>query len=398
MKKILFLVSEDSYFCSHRLNLARAALQAGFEVAIATKATKPTHTQKIQDAGLTLFPLKHFTRAGLNPIRQCQLLLELLKIYKMYRPDIVHQVAIKPVILGSLVGLWCRIPLIINALGGLGYLFTTDEPLPPEIPPSPPFSKGEKTTKTTTKLKKRVLRFLTCWLFRFIFSRRNTKLILQNQDDLDTLVKAQCISDLKKISIIRGSGIDMNAFPATPFPPEPPVIIACISRLLWDKGIGELVTAARTLQEKNIAAKIILYGTPDPENPASISHEQIQEWHDSGLITWQGHCNHVAKAYADCQIAALPSYREGLPKTLLEAASCERPIVTTDVPGCREVVKDGENGLLVPAKDSEELANALIVLIENKALRLQMGQAGRKRVAQYFSDTLIYEEILKLYS
>ncbi len=380
MKKILFLVSEDSYFCSHRLNLARSALQAGFGVAIATKTT--THTQKIQDAGLTVFPLKHFTRAGLNPIRQCQLLLELLKIYKTYRPDIVHQVAIKPVILGSFVALWCRIPLIINALGGLGYLFTN-------IPPNPPVKGG---------VKKVILRFLTCWLFRFIFSRGNTKLILQNQDDLDTLVKAQCISDSKKISIIRGAGVDMDAFPATLFPPEPPVIIACISRLLWDKGIGELVTAARTLQEKNIAAKIILYGTPDPENPASISHEQIQGWHDSGLIIWRGHCHHVAKAYADCHIAVLPSYREGLPKTLLEAASCERPIITTDVPGCREVVQDGENGLLVPAKDSEELVNALIVLIENKALRLQMGQAGRKRVAQYFSDTLIHEATLKLYS
>lgn len=380
MKKILFLVSEDSYFCSHRLNLARSALQAGFEVAIATKTT--THTQKIQDAGLTVFPLKHFTRAGLNPIRQCQLLLELLKIYKTYRPDIVHQVAIKPVILGSFVALWCRIPLIINALGGLGYLFTN-------IPPNPPVKGG---------VKKVVLRSLTCWLFRFIFSRGNTKLILQNQDDLDTLVKAQCISDSKKISIIRGAGVNMDAFPATLFPPEPPVIIACISRLLWDKGIGELVTAARTLQEKNIATKIILYGTPDPENPASISHEQIQGWHDSGLIIWKGHCHHVAKAYADCHIAVLPSYREGLPKTLLEAASCERPIITTDVPGCREVVQDGENGLLVPAKDSEELVNALIVLIENKALRLQMGQAGRKRVAQYFSDTLIHEATLKLYS
>ncbi|HXH54148.1 MAG TPA: glycosyltransferase family 4 protein [Gammaproteobacteria bacterium] len=391
MKKLLFLVSEDSYFCSHRLNLACAARQAGFEVGIATKTT--THTQKIQKAGLTVFPLKHFTRAGLNPIRQCQLLLELLKIYKTYRPDIVHQVAIKPVILGSLVALWCRIPIIINALGGLGYLFTDGE-----ISPSSPFSKRKIISRKTAKFKKSVLRFLTPWLFRFIFSRHNTKLILQNQDDLDTLVKAQCISDLKKITIIRGSGIDMKAFPATPFPSEPPVIIACVSRLLWDKGIGELVTAARTLQEKNIDAKIILYGTPDPENPASISHEQIQGWHDSGLIIWQGHCNHVAKAYADCHIAVLPSYREGLPKTLLEAASCERPIITTDVPGCREVVQDGENGLLVPAKNSEELADALIVLIENKALRLHMGQAGRKRVAQYFSDTLIHEETLKLYS
>ncbi len=377
MKKILFLVSEDRYFCSHRLSLGCAALQAGFEVAVATKTIKDT--QKIQDAGFTLFSLKHFTRAGLNPIQQCLLILELFKIYKSYRPDIVHQVAMKSVILGSLIALWCRVPTIINALGGLGYLFMD--------------SKGG----ITAKFKKKLLKSLTCRLFRFIFSKSNTKLILQNQDDLDTLMKTHCVSDLQKISIIRGSGVDINAFPETSFPPEPPVIITCISRLLWDKGIGELVAAAKILQEKNISAKVMLYGMPDPENPTSIAQTQIQAWHDSGLISWQGHCDNVAKAYANCHIAVLPSYREGLPKTLLEAASCGRPIVTTDVPGCREVVQDGENGLLVPAKDSEELANALMVLIENKALRLQMGKAGRNRVIQYFSDTLIHEEILKLY-
>lgn len=377
MKKILFLVSEDRYFFSHRLSLGRAALQAGFEVAVATKTT--TYRQKIQDAGLTVFPLKYFTRAGLNPFQQCLLLVELFKIYRTYQPDIVHQVAIKPVILGSLIALWCRIPLIINALGGLGYLFI------------------DSKARVTTKLKKRLLRAFTCWLFRFIFSRSNTKLILQNQDDFDTLTKAHCVTDPQKMHIIRGSGVDIKAFPETPFPPEPPIIIACVSRLLWDKGIGELVTAARILQRKNIAAKVMLYGTPDPENPSSVTQEQIQAWHDAGFIIWQGHCNHVAKAYADCHIAVLPSYREGLPKTLLEAASSGRPIVTTDVPGCREVVKEGENGLLVPIKDSEELANALMVLIENKALRLRLGQAGRKRIEHYFSDTIIHEKILKLY-
>jgi glycosyltransferase involved in cell wall biosynthesis len=380
MKKILFFISEDTYFCSHRLNLARAALKAGFQVAIATKMT--THTQKIQETGLTIFPLKNFTRAGLNPMCQCQLLLELLKIYKAYRPDIVHHVAIKPIILGSLIALWCRIPIIINALGGLGYLF----------------SDSFKKNGITKKVKKQLLRIVTCWLFRFIFSRSNTKLILQNQDDLETLVKTGCFSDSKKIRIIRGAGIDIHAFPVAPFPPEPPVIIACISRLLWDKGIGELVAAANILQEKNISAKIILYGMPDSENPTSITLEQLQIWHKMGTITWYGHCNNVAKAYANCHIAVLPSYREGLPKTLLEAASCGRPIVTTHVPGCRDVVQNGENGLLVPAKDSAALANALIVLCQNKDLRLQMGQASRQRVKDYFLDTLIHQQTLSLYT
>lgn len=369
MKKILFLVSEDSYFCSHRLNLGRAAQNVGYEVAVATKITK--FQKKIQDAGITVFPLKHFTRAGLNPIRQCLLLLELRKIYKTYKPDIVHQVAMKPVILGSLVALWCRVPVIINALGGLGYLFIS---------------------------KRGVLQVLACRLFSFIFSRRNTKLILQNDDDLKTLMNAGCISDPKKVSIIRGSGIDTKAFPVTPFPPEPPIIIACITRLLWDKGIGELVAAAKILQEKHISAEIRLYGLPDPENPASITRKQVQAWHDAGVINWQGHCDNVAKAYENCHIAVLPSYREGLPKSLLEAASCGRPIVTTDVPGCREVVQEGENGLLVPAKDSAALANALITLSQNKTLRTEMGHAGSIRVEQYFADKHIHEQTLSLYT
>jgi glycosyltransferase involved in cell wall biosynthesis len=382
MKKILFLVSDDSYFCSHRLNLARAAVQTGFEVAVATKIT--THLPQIQAAGLKVFPLKNFSRTGLNPVNQILLLIELIKIYKTYHPDIVHQVAIKPVILGSLVALWCGVPRIMNALGGLGYLFTD------QIPPTSPFS--------AARIKKKLLHTLTCSLFRFIFSKPNTQLILQNEDDLKTLIKAGCISHPEKISIIRGAGIDIHAFPVTPFPLEPPIIITCIARMLWDKGIGELVAAAEILQQKNIPAQVILYGLPDPENPASITEIQLQKWHDSGIIIWKGHCDDVRNAYAQCHIAVLASYREGLPKTLLEAASCGRPIVTTDVPGCREVVQNNENGLLVPAKDSTALANALIILSQDKALCLKMGQAGRKRIETYFADSLIHQQILRLYN
>lgn len=374
-KKLLFLVAEDHYFCSHRLNLAQAAQKAGFAVAVATRVS--TEAKRIQNAGIKLFPLRYFNRHSINPFRQLLALFELYKIYKRYHPLVVHQVAIKPVILGSLIAQWCRIPKVINALGGLGYLFTDK--------------------KVKTNLKKQLLHYTACRIFHFIFSRPNSTLILQNQDDLQTLIKANCVAP-NQVAIIPGAGIDIQAFPVALLPPEPPVIITCISRMLWSKGIGELVMAAKILNTKISQAKVILYGMPDPENPTSISKKQLQKWHDAGIIIWKGQCQDVAKAYADCHIAVLPSYREGLPKTLLEAASSGRAIVTTDVPGCREVVKEQENGLLVPPRDSEALANALIFLIENRDLRINMGNHGRKRVEQYFADTLIHQQTIALYN
>ncbi len=379
MKKLLFLVSEDSYFCSHRLSLAQAARRAGFTVAVATKCS--THYDQIKNAGIQVFSLKHFTRAGINPIKQCLLLLELYKIYQNFKPDIIHPVAIKPVILGSLMARFCKVPKVINALGGLGYLFT-----------------GKKSTGLTRiTWKKTILRFMVSKLFLFIFRSPNTLLLLQNTDDRDTLVQQGCVS-ADKIKIIRGAGVDIHAFPAMPFPPLSPIIIRCISRMLWDKGIGELIKAAKILKEKNSAIQIELYGLPDPENPTSIQMEELLAWQASNIITWHGQCQDVANAYAGCHIAVLPSYREGLPKSLLEAASCARPIVTTNVPGCREVVIEGENGFLVPAKDSIALANALLRLSEDPKLQLEMGQKGRARVETYFSDAIIHAQTLALYS
>ncbi len=398
MKKLLFLVAEDSYFCSHRLNLAKAAIAAGYQVAVATRCLRCTET--IRAAQIQVFPLQHFSRAGVNPIRQFKLLHELQHIYRTYQPDIVHHVAIKPVIMGSLVAQWCGIKRVINALGGLGYLFTDPSPgaSHPPLPrqhPHPPF--GHPLPQAGEGKKKKFLRFFVCRIFRFIFSRPNSILILQNQDDVETLVKYHCLNR-KRAQIIAGAGVDMNAFPITTPPAAPPVIIACVARLLWDKGIGELVKATEIIRNQGFAVNVLLYGMPDPENPASIPEAQILAWQASGIITWKGQCNDVAKAYAECHIAVLPSYREGLPKSLLEAASSGRPIVTTDVPGCREVVINGENGFLVPAKTSISLANALIKLIENEALRNQMGEAGRKRVAKYFNDPIIHEQTLALYA
>jgi len=376
MKRLLFLISEERYFYTHRFNLAKAAIQAGFEVAVATKGTQ--YTAEFQAAGIRVFPLSHFNRASMNPFRQISLIKELYQVYKIYRPHIAHHVAMKPVLFGSLIAAFFKTPKIINAFPGLGYLFTD---LSPKKPP----------------LKKRMIRWCICRLFQWIFFRLDAKLILQNEDDLKLLVAFRCIN-VDKTTLIRGAGIDTQAFPFSPFPPEPPIVMTCVSRLLWDKGIRELVEATKLLLEKKYPIKLKLYGAIDPENPSAIPKQQIEQWQTLGLLEWHDHTPDIAIVYQQSHIAVLASYREGLPKSLLEAASIGRPIVTTDAPGCREVVQHGVNGLCVPVKDSLALSNALITLIEDPALRATMGSAGRDRMEKYFKDSLIHQQTLALYA
>lgn len=380
-QKLLFLVAEPGYFCSHRLNLAKAAIKAGYEVALATRIDPKGNLdpkteksiQKIKSAGIHLFPLSQFRRADINPWQQILAYRELVQIYQSFKPDIVHHVALKPVVLGTLVALRCKVKRVINALGGLGFVFSAGG------------------------IKKRILRSALIPVLRFLFSRSQSILILQNQDDLDTLVQAGCIQR-EQVELIRGAGVDIDTFKVSDLPSSPPFIIAAVTRMLWDKGIGELVDAALILKAKQIPAKILLYGTPDPENPRSLQESELQKWHDQGIVEYKGYCEEVPVAYANCHIAVLPSYyREGLPKTLLEAASCGRPIITTDFPGCREAVIHGKNGWLIPPRNSHALADALIELIENESLRHQMGKEGRKLVEENFADHFIHDQTLKLY-
>jgi glycosyltransferase involved in cell wall biosynthesis len=376
MKRILFLISEERYFYTHRFNLAKAAAQAGFDVAITTKGNQ--YTAEFRAAGITVFPLSHFDRASMNPLRQVSLIKELYQVYKIYRPHIAHHVAMKPVLFGSFIAAFFKTPKIINAFPGLGYLFTD-------------------LNQKKMRLKKRMIRWCICRLFQWIFFKLNATLIVQNEDDLKLLTAFRCIN-VDKTTLIRGAGIDTKAFPLSPFLPEPPIAITCVARLLWDKGIGELVEAIKLLLEKKYPIKLKLYGAIDPENPSAISIQQIEQWQTMGLLEWRDHTPDIATVYQQCHIAVLASYREGLPKSLLEAASTGRPIVTTDAPGCREVVQHGVNGFCVPVKDSLALSKALITLIEDPILRETMGIAGRHRMEEYFKDSLIHQQTLALYA
>lgn len=368
MPKLLFLVTEDWYFCSHRLDIARAAKRAGFDVAVATRVQN--HGTAIEAEGFKLIPIS-LRRRFANPLQEMGALAELVRIYRAERPDIVHHVALKPMLFGSLAALLAGLPAIINAVAGMGYVFTS------------------------TSTHARILRPFIQTFLRLLLNNRRTSLILQNEDDLG-LLQDFGVVDRQHVSLIRGSGVDVGHFKPLP-EPEGEVTVAIVSRLLWDKGVHNLVEAVLSLRRQGLAIRLLLAGTPDPDNPASIPQAQIDAWNAEPGIEWLGYIEDVRAVWARAHIAALPSRREGLPKSLLEAAACARPIVATDVPGCREVVRHGENGLLVPSKDVAALAEALRKLAVDPQLRRDWGAKARKMAETEFRSELVVEQHLKLY-
>lgn len=363
--RLLFLVTEDWYFASHRLHLARAAKRAGFTVAVATRLS--SHADRIRAEGIEVIPFELARRAG-NPLAEAWALARLLR---RWRPDILHNVALKPAVVGSLAALAAGVPSVINAVSGLGYMFIN------------------------RSLKARLLRPLVSTAFRLLLGRKRCRLIVQNTDDQAFFLDSGMVPP-QSVALIRGAGIDTEHFQPQPEPDGVPVA-ALVARLLWDKGVGELVEAARQLRAEGVAMRVALVGRPDPDNPRSIPEDVVRAWQDEGVIEWWGHRGDIAAVWAEAAIAVLPSYREGLPKALLEAAACGRPLVTTDVPGCREMVADGDNGLLVPSHEAPPLAQALRRLAENPALRRALGARARHRAVHEFAESVIAEQTLALY-
>jgi glycosyltransferase involved in cell wall biosynthesis len=365
--RLLFLVTEDWYFCSHRLPLACAARDAGFDVAVATRVT--AHGERIRAAGLRLIPLG-LRRSGRNPWRELMSIAEITRLYRAEKPDIVHHVALKPVLYGSLAARIAAIPSVVNALAGMGYVFTSG------------------------KLSARLLRPLVTLAFRLLLKRG--RIILQNPDDRAALLKAG-VALPEQITLIRGSGVDTAHFTPVPEHDAAVPLVVLPARMLWDKGVGEFVAAAHMLRDEGLAARFMLAGERDPDNPAAIPAAQLETWRATGIVEWHGRREDMARLLAQSHIVCLPSYREGLPKALLEAAASGRAIVATDVPGCREAVRHGVNGLLVPARDAAALADALRRLLTDAALRREFGQRGREMAEKEFSVEKITAETLALY-
>ncbi|MFN3077670.1 MAG: glycosyltransferase family 4 protein [Alphaproteobacteria bacterium] len=368
MARVLYLITEDWAFLSHRLTAAQAVRDAGHEVVVATNVQE--HGQTILEQGFRLVPIRPL-RAGNGPVGELAKLIQITALFRRLKPDIVHNFTIKPILFGSVAGWLAGVPHVINSFTGMGYLFIS------------------------TSWKSRLLRGFVGVVLRYFHRRRNFHLTVQNPDDEATL-RQYGIAHGRPILTIAGAGVDADHYRPLPEPEGQP-IAALVGRMLWDKGTGELVGAAERLRERGCPLRIVLVGLPDPANPASIPEDTLRRWDEAGLVSWWGHARDVRTVWAQAHIAVLPSYREGLPKSMLEAAACGRPLVVTDVPGCREVVEPGNNGLLVTVRDVETLADALQYLASDPKARRQMGANARALIERKFTKERIADRVLEIY-
>ena len=366
-RKIVYLVSEDWYFCSHRLPLGIAAQEAGAEVIVATRVND--HRAQIEAAGLRIAPIE-MQRSGTNPLTDLSTIQQIIELYRREKPDLVHHVALKPILYGGYAAKRAGVPAIVNAVAGMGFIFISNS------------------------LFARTARPLIARAQRALMNRANTRTILQNPDDVEMYTQRIGVSP-NGLTIIPGAGVDIDQFTVVPEPFAVPTAV-CVSRMLRDKGIHELVAATRLLHAKGVEVRVRLVG-PTDDNPASIPRAILAEWNREGVVEVVGPSEDIAGEYARAHIAVLPSYREGLPKSLLEAAACGRPMVATDAPGCREVCIDGETGLRVPARTIEPLADALERLVLEPALRQRLGENARHRAETIFAEKIINAQTLALY-
>lgn len=361
-RRLLFVVNSDWFFISHRLKLARAFLREGYDVALC--AGESTCREQIEAEGIRFFTLP-IDRGGTHPLRDAGTLTSLIRTYRAFRPDLVHHVTIKPVLYGSIAARLTRVPGVVNAVSGLGYAF---------IP------------RAQDKLQNAALRKALRAAYRVALSSRRSRVIFQNHDDLRTFVEAGLVEQ-DRARLIRGSGVDLTAYDATPLP-RGDFLALVPSRLLWDKGIGELVEAARIVRAKHPRARIVLLGRLDPGNPAAVTEAEVQRWVEEGVVEWWRSRAHdeMPASYRQAHVVVLPSYREGLPLALAEAAAAGRPVITTDVPGCRDTVAGGKTGWLVPVRRADCIAAALLEAIEDRPRLEAMGRESRALAEERFDE------------
>lgn len=366
--KVLFFVTVDWFFYSHFMQRALAAQEAGYEVLVMTQIDR--HGDQIVQSGCRLLPLE-LDRSSLNPFSALKSFWQIFKIYRRERPDLVHHIAIKPILLGTLAARLLGIKSVVNAIVGMGYLSTSD------------------------RLPDRLLRSVLGFALRALLNPPGSRVVFENMDDLGSFV-AQGQVRASDAALIRGAGVDPRQIQPGAGARGLPVVVL-VARLLWEKGIGEYVEAARLLRHRGVEARFVIVGDIDPGNRGCIDPETLNVWRTEGLVELWGFRSDIPGVLTEASIACLPSYREGLPKSLLEAMAAGLPCVTTNVPGCREAVRDGDNGLLVPAKDAQALAVALEHLLSNPELAKKMGQRGRERLEQEFSAQHVNESTLALY-
>lgn len=369
VKRLLFVVNDAGFFVSHRLPIALEAQKKGYEVHICTPSNNEMEA-RFQKEGFTFHasPLK---RGKSDLIKEIKYIKYLFDLYKKYNFDIIHHVTIKPVLFGGIAARFAKVNAVVSAISGMGYIF---------------IKQGLKASLT---------RRLVIAGYRFAFKQRKHRIIFQNEDDLNLFLKHRIIQK-EQARLIKGSGVDLTEFKAAPVPPAPLKVILP-ARMLWDKGVGEFVEAARMVKKEYPEIIFQLAGGVDTENPAGIAEEQLKAWQEESIVEWLGYCDNVAELFQHAHIVCLPSYREGLPKALIEAMGCARAIITTDVPGCREVVNHMQNGILVPLKSPQEIADAVVLLAKNSKMLHEMGQASRKRAEEEFALSIVVNQTLELY-
>lgn len=370
MKTLLIITNVDWFLISHRLVLAKAAAAAGWKVYVACENTG--RGDEIAVDGITFidFPL---SRSGVNPIEEYRLYKRFVKLYKDVRPDVVHQITIKPVVYGSLAAKRLGVKGVVNAISGMGYMFTK--------------GKVGFVQRIILNLMKKG-------------AGNNVSFIFQNEDDLNALKSFGILDKVNSINLIKGSGIDLNTFRYSEIPDAVgPIKIIFPSRMLIDKGIRELIEASVILKNNyNNLIQFLLVGKVDDANKAAVTADQLMHWSDGKYVLWSGHAENMHELYKQAHIVVLPSYREGLPKTLIEACAVGRPIVTTNAIGCKDCVDEGINGFKVPVKDSNALALALEKLILDSSLRSRMGLAGRIKAEREFNVEDVVRRHLNIYN
>lgn len=383
MLKIALVSNTDFNLYNFRMGIVEGFLEKGYKVYIVCPYGK--YVEKLKNKGVKYSPID-VDRKGTNPIKDLKLLWQLYRIFKREKFDVVHNFTIKPNIYGNLAAKLAKIPVIINSVTGLGYVFT---------------GKG---------LKNNVLKWIVVNLYKIAFKFSN-KVIFQNMDDLELFKKYKIIDGNRSV-LIKSSGINIEKFSPQNVDKvrienlydelgisrhRPPIIITLIARLIWHKGIREFVEAAKILKKKYSDVLFLLVGPIDTGNPAAVSKDYIEETGKEGFIKYIGRREDIRETLYISDVVTLPSYREGIPKALLEAMSMEKPIITTDTTGCREVVEEGKNGFSVPIKNAVALADAIERLINNEELRVRFGKYGREKVLREFDERIVVKKTIKVY-
>lgn len=369
-KSLLFLITEDWYFLSHRLSLALDAKEKGFNVIVACRNTGKV--EQIKSYGIKCHPLK-WERGFASVLDIIKDVKEVNGVIKNIRPDILHLVSIRAIVVGLLASIFMKRLSRVIAVTGLGTIFLSRE------------------------YKVLIIKFFISILL-FIYSRNSkTRIILQNKDDANYF-KNNLLCSSKRIVIIRGSGVDIRLNKVQEMPPSPPLILAFVGRLIKDKGIEVLIEAFQVAIDKNYKIKLIIAGSPDYNNPSSISLEYLQRVIKKNKnIEWLGEVEDIKEVWRKSHIAVLPSRREGLPKSLLEAAAAGRPIIATDVPGCREIAIDGINAVTVKVDNVKELSEAIIYLYKDQITREQFGVKSREMVESDMSEDSVNKKTIEIY-